>query len=115
MKIPDVHKIPPTQRGEQTLHSLPTLVRIPPPSSLASRLQQTVHPSLDVLLRLATLPKLPPPDDVQLLFFSVETSGFMHREAKDFLKHLLASLPSSSSDYLSYSSISSCTLHLHRS
>ena len=32
-----------------------------------------------------------PPDDVQLLFFSVETSGFIHRMAKDFLKHLLAS------------------------
>jgi hypothetical protein len=33
----------------------------------------------------------PPPDDVQLLFFSVETSGFIHRMAKDFLKRLLAS------------------------
>jgi hypothetical protein len=32
----------------------------------------------------------PPPDDVQLLFFSVETSGFIHRNAKDFLKHILA-------------------------
>lgn len=33
----------------------------------------------------------PPPDDVQLLFFSVETSGFIHHMAKDFLKRLLAS------------------------
>jgi hypothetical protein len=33
----------------------------------------------------------PPPDDVQLLFFSVETSGFIHRMVKDFLKRLLAS------------------------
>ena len=33
----------------------------------------------------------PPPDDVQLLFFSVETSGFIHRTAKDFLKRILAS------------------------
>jgi len=30
-------------------------------------------------------------DDVQLLFFSVETSGFIHRMVKDFLKRLLAS------------------------
>ena len=30
----------------------------------------------------------PPPDDVQLLFYSVETSGFIH---KDFMKCLLAS------------------------
>jgi hypothetical protein len=28
---------------------------------------------------------------VQLLFFSVETSGFIHHMAKDFLKRLLAS------------------------
>ena len=33
----------------------------------------------------------PPPDDVQLLFFSVETSGFIHCMAKDFMKRLLAS------------------------
>ncbi len=33
----------------------------------------------------------PPHDDVQLLFFSVETSGFIHRMAKDFLKRILAS------------------------
>jgi hypothetical protein len=35
--------------------------------------------------------KRPPPDDVQLLFFSVETSGFIHHMAKDFLNRLLAS------------------------
>ena len=59
---------------------------------------QAVLLSLDVLLKLAMLPKLPHmpativlPDDVQLLFFSVETSGFIHRMAKDFLKRILAS------------------------
>jgi len=33
----------------------------------------------------------PPPDDVQLLFFSVETSGFILCMVKDFMKRLLAS------------------------
>ena len=54
--------------------------------------QQTVPPSPDVryAAKAASYARdyRPPPDDVQLLFFSVETSGFIHRMAKD---HLLAS------------------------
>jgi hypothetical protein len=40
------------------------------------------------------LPKLyhmPATNVLPLLFFSVETSGFIHRMAKDFLKRILAS------------------------
>ena len=56
---------------------------------------QAVLLSLDVLhaAKAASYARdyRPPPDDVQLLFFSVETSGFIHCTAKDFLKRILAS------------------------